>query len=71
MTQSGGNGHKSEVQPEEIRIFEPAYLPDQNSETDEPIGYVEIGLTEDEDEGEFTPELPPELRDDESEQPPN
>jgi hypothetical protein len=67
MTQSGGNGHKPEVEPDDITIFKPIILPDDDPETEEPLGYVETGLTE--DEGEYRPELPPELQDDSEEQP--
>lgn len=66
MTQSGGNGHSSEADSDDIQIFNPIYLPGDDPETEDPLGYVETGLKE--DEGEYRPELPPELQDDSEDQ---
>lgn len=57
MTQSGGNGHKPDVDAEEVTTFEPVYSP----ASEEPIGWIK---TEGEEE-EFITDLPSELDDQE------
>jgi hypothetical protein len=58
MTQAGGNGHKPDVDSDDITVYEPASLP----ESGEPIGWYETDPKG--EEGEITPNLPPELDDD-------
>lgn len=65
MTQSGGNGHKPDVQSEEITVYEPAYLPG----TDEQVGWAQASL--DGEEEDFTSDLPLELEDPENPSTPN
>lgn len=56
MTQSGGNGNKPDVNPDDMTTYEPVYAPGDNTE---PIGWWKT--EPDEEEGEFIPDLPPEL----------
>lgn len=60
MTQSGENGHKPEVESVDITVYEPAFTPDSV----EPVGWYETDTKG--EEGELTPDLPPELNDQDS-----
>lgn len=53
-----GNGHKSDA--DDMTVYEPAFAPGSDDET-EPVGWwkTESG----EEDGEFAPDLPPELDD--------
>lgn len=61
MTQSGGNGHKPDVNSDDMTTYEPAYAPGDETE---PIGWwkTEPG----EEDGEFIPDLSTELDDPEA-----
>jgi hypothetical protein len=67
MVQSKGNGHDPDINPVEVNVFEPAFVPGE--EEQEPLGWFETDLKG--DEGEVISDLPPELQGDEPEQPPN
>lgn len=58
MTQSGGNGNKSDVNSSDMETYEPVYAPGDDTE---PIGWWKT--EPDEEEGELIPDLPPELDD--------
>lgn len=59
MTQSGGNGHKPEVESEDITVYEPAFIP----ETEENVGWHQTDTKG--EEGDLIIDLPPELNDEE------
>lgn len=65
MTQSGGNGHKPDVQSEEVTVYEPAYLPG----TDEQVGWIEASL--DGERENLVSNLPPEMEDPQNPSTPN
>ncbi|BAZ12433.1 hypothetical protein NIES4071_42640 [Calothrix sp. NIES-4071] len=54
MTSKGNNGHRKDVKPNELEVFEPAFAP--GDEDSEKIGYFKADIKG--DEGEVVDKLP-------------
>ncbi|RUS94950.1 hypothetical protein DSM106972_092010 [Dulcicalothrix desertica PCC 7102] len=57
MTSKGNNGHRKDVKPNDLEVFEPAFMPGE--EDDEKVGYFKADIKG--EEGEIVDKLPTEL----------
>ncbi|RUS92362.1 hypothetical protein DSM106972_099360 [Dulcicalothrix desertica PCC 7102] len=57
MTLKGSNGHRKDVKPNELEVFEPAFIPGE--EDGEKLGYFKADIKG--EEGELVDKLPQEL----------